>query len=72
MLDANRRGHFAPGGIVGYPLEQVHEEVAYLAYHLHWPPRDLLNFEHDERRRWVREVAEIHRRAQEASREDAQ
>ena len=50
------------GGIVGYPLDRLHEEVAYLAYHFHWPLEDVLNLEHGDRRRWVYEVAKINRR----------
>ena len=63
MFNTNRRGHFSPGGIVGYPLERLHEEVAYLAYYLHWQPDQLMNMEHGDRRLWVRQVADIHHRA---------
>jgi len=69
MLDTDRCGHFPPGGIVGYPLERLHEEVAYLAYHLHWQPETLLNFEHQDRRRWVEEVGAINRKMNEAAEE---
>ena len=63
VFDADRRGHFAPGGILGYPLDRIQEEVAYLAYYLHWPPDRLLDMEHGDRRMWVGQVADIHRRA---------
>jgi hypothetical protein len=69
VFDTNRRGHFTPGGIVGYPLGRLHEEVAYLAYHLHWPPDTLMGLEHEDRRRWVEEVGEINRRINEAAEE---
>lgn len=69
VLDTDRCGHFSPGGIVGYPLERLHEEVAYLAYHLHWQPETLLNFEHQDRRRWVEEVGAINRKMNEAAEE---
>ena len=69
MPDANRCGHLAPGGIVGYPLERIREEVAYLAYYLHWQPDAILELEHEDRRLWVREVADIHSRAQSAAQE---
>ena len=62
MRNAHRRGYLAPGGILGYPLERINEEVAYLAYYLHWQPEDLLDMEHGDRRMWVRQVADIHRR----------
>ncbi|HEY9605882.1 MAG TPA: DUF6760 family protein [Allocoleopsis sp.] len=59
------------GGILGYPLNQLYEEVAYVAYHFHWSSELLLNMEHSERQRWVEEVAHINRRlnAQAAGRE---
>jgi hypothetical protein len=37
--------------------------VAYLAYYLHWPLTDILTLEHADRRRFLREVGEINRRA---------
>jgi hypothetical protein len=46
-----------------YPLEWLHEEVAYIAYHFHWPYDQIMGLEHHERRRWVEEIAEINRRA---------
>jgi Family of unknown function (DUF6760) len=50
------------GGIIGYPLDRLHEEVAYIAYHFHWPREDVLSMEHADRRRWVEEIAKINRR----------
>ena len=50
------------GGIVGYPLERLHEEVAYIAYHFHWSHDDILHMEHHERQQWVEEIAKINRR----------
>jgi hypothetical protein len=44
---------------VSYPLEQLHQEVAYIAYHFHWAVGDILEFPHPERRRWVGEIARI-------------
>ena len=63
MFNTNRCGHLPPGGVVGYPLDQIREEVAYLAYYLHWQHEELLNMEHGDRRMWVGEVADIHSRA---------
>jgi hypothetical protein len=51
------------GGVRRYPLEWLHEEVAYIAYHFHWPYDQIMGLEHHERRRWVEEIAEINRRA---------
>jgi len=41
------------------------EEVAYLAYHFHWPLEELLALEHQERRQWAEEIAKINRRLNE-------
>ncbi len=56
------------GGVVGYPLDRLQEEVAYLAYHFHWPLEDILDLEHNERQQWVKQVADINRRLNEAAR----
>jgi hypothetical protein len=42
-------------------LDRLHEEVAYIAYHFHWPLEDILALEHGDRRRWVEEIAKINR-----------
>ena len=54
-----------PGGIAGYPLEQMFEEVAYIAYYLHWSLDEIMEMEHDERREWVDKIAEINTRLNE-------
>ncbi|WP_316435635.1 DUF6760 family protein [Leptolyngbya sp. NK1-12] len=56
------RGAGSGGGILGYPLDRLHEEVAYLGYHLHWSYESILQMEHRERRRWVEEIAKINQR----------
>ena len=48
--------------MTGHPSDRLFEEVAYLAYYLHWPHDQVMALEHPERRRWVAEVAAIHRR----------
>ena len=45
-----------------YPSEALYEEVAYIAYHFHWPLPDILELEHRERHRWVEEISKINRR----------
>ncbi len=54
-----RSGARNRGGIIGYPLDQLHEEVAFIAYHFHWPYEQLMELEHGERRRWIEEIAKI-------------
>ena len=50
------------GGVVGYPLEALYEEVAFVAYHFHWPPEAIMDLEHAERRRWVQQISSINER----------
>jgi hypothetical protein len=50
---------------MGYPLEQVRREVAFIAYHFHWPLDQVMDLEHEERRRWVAEISDINRRSNE-------
>jgi hypothetical protein len=40
----------------------LHEEVAFIAYHFHWPHDDVMALEHVDRRRWVQEISDINRR----------
>jgi hypothetical protein len=44
----------------------LHEEVAFVAYHFHWPHDEVMSLEHGERRRWVREISAINRQMNEA------
>jgi hypothetical protein len=47
---------------VTYAADRLYEEVAYVAYHLHWALDDILDLEHPERRRYVAEIARINTR----------
>lgn len=53
------------GGILGYPLDRLYEEIAYVAFHLHWSFELLMQLDHRERVRWVQEVARINNRLNE-------
>jgi len=57
-----RCGGSAVGGITGYPLDRLYEEVAFLAYHFHWDYETVLNMEHRERQRWCDEVSKINKK----------
>jgi hypothetical protein len=46
-----------------YPTEALWDEIAYLAYHLHWDLDTLLDLEHADRVRLVEAVADLNRRA---------
>ncbi len=45
-----------------YPQEQLYQEMAFLAYYLHWDRDELMRLSHQERRRWCREVSDINRK----------
>lgn len=53
--------------MIGYPLERLYEEVAYIAYHFHWPREEILSMEHPERQTWVKHIASINQRLNEAA-----
>ena len=48
-----------------YAEDRLFEEVAYVAYHFHWPLDQILDLEHPVRRRFVAEIAAINRRLSE-------
>ncbi|MER6960289.1 DUF6760 family protein [Streptomyces sp. NPDC001858] len=45
-----------------YAVERLYEEIAYLAYHFHWPLEELLDLEHPERQRYVEQIARFNGR----------
>jgi hypothetical protein len=45
---------------VTYATDRLYEEVAYLAYYLHWSFDEILNLEHPLRQRFIEEVGRIH------------
>lgn len=51
--------------------DDVWDEIAYLAYHLHWDLEALLDLEHGDRARMVDAVAVLNERAWEAVNEHA-
>jgi hypothetical protein len=54
-----RGGGGASGGALGYPPDQLFQEVAYLAYYFHWPHSEIMDMNHFSRLRWVNELARI-------------
>jgi hypothetical protein len=46
-------------------MEELHREVAFVAYHFHWSHEEVMQLEHAERRRWVSEISEINRQTNE-------
>jgi hypothetical protein len=47
---------------VTYAIDRLYEELAYVAYHFHWPLQELLDLEHGERGRYVAEIGRINNR----------
>jgi Family of unknown function (DUF6760) len=52
---------------VTYAADRLYAEVAYVAYHFHWPKDDILGLTHAERQRYVREIATINTRMNEGT-----
>lgn len=40
----------------GYPLKELYEEMAFVAYYFHWPWVEIMQLPHGERRRWCEEI----------------
>ncbi|WP_308189131.1 DUF6760 family protein [Nostoc mirabile] len=40
-------------------MEQLHEEVALIAFYFHWSLQDILTLAHTNRRLWVSEIGKI-------------
>ena len=45
-----------------YPVDQLYEEMAFIAFHFHWSRQELMVLEHGERRRWCDEISSINSR----------
>ena len=45
-----------------YAADHLYEEVAYVAFHFHWPLGDILDLEHPLRRRFAGEIGRINQR----------
>ena len=52
--------------MVGYPINQLTEEVAFIAYHFHWPHDQIMQLEHLDRRCWVAEISRMNQRMNES------
>ncbi|MFJ7209244.1 DUF6760 family protein [Streptomyces sp. NPDC098789] len=44
-----------------YATDRLWEEVAYVAYYLHWPFESILDLEHPVRQHVIAEIGRIHR-----------
>jgi hypothetical protein len=57
--------------LTGYPSDLLYEEVAFIAYYLHWPYQQIMALDHRERQRWVTEVSTVNQRLNEAARKES-
>ncbi len=46
--------------MIGYPLDQLQEEVAYIAMNFHWSMMEILTLDHRDRRQWVTVIQRAH------------
>ena len=53
--------------MTGYPLKQIYEEIAFIAYHFKWDHDEIMAMEHRDRRRWCEEITRINKQLNEAS-----
>ena len=51
--------------MVGYPIDQLTEEVAFIAYHFHWNHDQIMALEHRDRRTWVERISQLNQRMNE-------
>lgn len=49
-----------------YATDRLYEEIAYVAYHFHWPLDTIIDMEHGDRLRFISEIGRINRRLSEA------
>jgi hypothetical protein len=49
---------------VTYATDRLYEEIGYVAYYLHWSRDEILDLEHAERQRFVRQIGAINTRIQ--------
>jgi hypothetical protein len=47
------------GEAIGYPLSQLRQEIALIAWHFHWSLSEILQLEHRDRQAWVTEIRGI-------------
>ncbi len=45
-----------------YATDRLFSEIAYVAYHFHWPLDSILDLEHPLRQRFVEEISQLNTR----------
>lgn len=44
---------------MAYPVDQVRDEAAFIAYHFHWGLSEIMDLPHPERVAWVGRISKI-------------
>lgn len=60
-----QEGFFIPGGMTGYPLDQLYKEVAFIAYYFHWKHDEIMEMPHADRKKWCEEISQINKKLKE-------
>jgi len=47
---------------MGYPIDRIYEEVAFISYYFHWSHDEIMQLDHRTRQRWCGEISRINRR----------
>lgn len=55
-----------PGGVKGYPIDKLLEEVAFIAYHFKWENGEIMRMPHWERTMWCEEISKINKKLSQA------
>jgi len=57
--------------MIGYPAAALYEEVAFIAYYLHWPREQIMALDHRERQTWVAEISRINKQLNESAKAES-
>jgi transcriptional antiterminator len=49
-----------------YPIKNLQEEIAFIAYHFNWSKEEVLDMSHKERQSWAKEISGINERINKA------
>lgn len=49
-----------------YPIKNLQEEIAFIAYHFNWNKEEILDMTHRERQHWAKEISGINERINKA------
>lgn len=44
-----------------YPEDELYREMSFISYYFHWSRQEVMCLSHVSRRRWCREISEIHK-----------